>query len=153
MSMKFTSKNTLTRIFERLNLIFVRKSDVVNNLTSEDTDKLLSAKQGNILNDKINTLSTKKFFKYRDVSISIGNLNSQEELYNKTTDFQPTDGYTPVAITGFQLEGTGYTYCLVSRVYVSGQTIHWSIKNMHSTNSASNLILTVFVTECLTDHS
>ena len=58
MSMKFTSKNTLTRIFERLNLIFVRKSDVVNNLSSTDTNKPLSANQGNVLNESISTLNS-----------------------------------------------------------------------------------------------
>lgn len=64
MSMKFTSKNTLTRIFERLKLIFIKKSDIVDNLTSSDTDKPLSAKQGNILNTSVTSLKNVNQTKY-----------------------------------------------------------------------------------------
>ena len=58
MSMKFTSKNNLTRIFERLNLIFSKKTDIVDNLTSSDTDKPLSAKQGKVLKSGLDELTT-----------------------------------------------------------------------------------------------
>ena len=58
MSLKFTSKNTLKRIFTRLSEIFVKKSDIVDNLTSSDTNKPLSANQGNVLNKSISTLNS-----------------------------------------------------------------------------------------------
>ena len=58
MSLKFTSKNTLSRIFSRLSEIFVKKNDIVDNVTSTDTNKPLSANQGKVLNESISTLNS-----------------------------------------------------------------------------------------------
>lgn len=58
MSLKFTSKNTLKRIFSRISEIFIKKSDIVDNVTSTDTDKPLSANQGKVLNESISTLNS-----------------------------------------------------------------------------------------------
>ena len=56
MSLKFTSKNTLKRIFTRLSEIFVKKTDIQDNLTSTDTDKPLSARMGVKLNGYVNNI-------------------------------------------------------------------------------------------------
>lgn len=64
MSLKFTSKNTLSRIFSRLSELFVKKNDIVNNLTSTDTDKPLNAKQGNTLNTSVTSLKNVNQTKY-----------------------------------------------------------------------------------------
>lgn len=58
MSYKFTSKVTLTRIFERISLIFIKKADIIDNLNSTDVSKPLSSKQGNVINTKIDDLIT-----------------------------------------------------------------------------------------------
>ena len=58
MSLNYTSKNTLKRIYTRLCAIFVKKSDIQDNLTSEDTDKPLSAAMGRELNLRLSKTGT-----------------------------------------------------------------------------------------------
>ena len=87
------------------------------------------------------------------VQISVGSLSPQAELYDKATSFTLDDGYTSVAIAGFILSGNGYTNCMISRLSVIGSNIMWSIKNMSSSLTCSNIVLTVYVTEGLSAHS
>ncbi|MBR3208645.1 MAG: hypothetical protein IKF82_00095 [Bacilli bacterium] len=58
MTSSYTEK--LTKVKNALEHVFVKKTDIKNNLTSTDTDKPLSANQGKVLNDgKVDKISGK----------------------------------------------------------------------------------------------
>ena len=54
----------------------VNKSDIADNLTTNDSTKVLSAKQGKILNDSINAISLSSFFRYYGSSYDFNTIGT-----------------------------------------------------------------------------
>ena len=79
----------------------VKETDVVDNLTTDDATKVLSAKQGKVLNDSITTLNGKLATSYYDMT-NIGVIRFVGKI--AILDFTNTSGQIPS--TGLQLPYT-----------------------------------------------
>lgn len=126
----------------------LNKTDVIANLTATTSGKALDATQGKALQDQITQLNSdlnnlsnlvKKayMFKWNEFVIPIGTLTANGgEVYDKIytipeSNFE-NNKWTTAAISGFILNGSGYTNCSVTSCAVKGKYILYSIKNIGS---------------------
>ena len=105
---------------------YIEKSNIVDNLTSTDTDKPLSANQGKILNDKIISHLTTPY-KIEQVSYS--------------RDAIPPNGYLQLSIPytvpdGYALMGFTYTHLGSHLLHSFGQS---------QSSTTGNVTLTLYV--------
>lgn len=133
---------------------------IVNNCVTDNAGLPLSAAQGKALMDKytqlysdmstLNNLVKKSYmFKWGEVTIPIGSLKANGgEAFGKTytipESYFENSKWTTAAITGFYLNGDGYTNCSVTACRIIGNKALYSIKNMGSTD-LSSIELRIFV--------
>lgn len=91
--------------------------------------------------DSINS-NLKDTFGWMSVDISVGQLSALSEKYNQSTTFTLPKGYTSAAIVGYRLNGSYFTYCNIPELYVDGNLITWTVKNM-SNSATGNLTMSV----------
>ena len=97
----------------------------------------------------LNNLVKKSYmFKWEEVSITIGSLKANGgevfgKTYNITESYFENNKWTTAAITGFYLNGNGYTNCSVTACRVIGKNVLYSVKNMGSTD-LSDIELRIF---------
>ena len=132
---------------------------IVNNCVTDNAGLPLSAAQGKILKDlytqlysemsTLNNLVKKSYmFKWEEVSITIGSLKANGgevfgKTYNIPESYFENNKWTTAAITGFYLNGNGYTNCSVTACRVIGKNVLYSVKNMGSTD-LSDIELRIF---------
>ena len=132
---------------------------IVNNCVTDNAGLPLSAAQGKALMDKytqlysemstLNNLVKKSYmFKWEEVSITIGSLKANGgevfgKIYNIPESYFENNKWTTAAITGFYLNGNGYTNCSVTACRVIGKNVLYSVKNMGSTD-LSDIELRIF---------
>lgn len=75
------------------------------------------------------------------VSVPIGALTAGAEKYAQTFEFSIESGYTSAALAGFTLDGFGYTNCSITKCFLTGNTLEWSVKNLGSEATGSDLKL------------
>lgn len=98
----------------------------------------------------LNNLVKKSYmFKWGEVTIPIGSLKANGgEAFGKTytipESYFENSKWTTAAITGFYLNGDGYTNCSVTACRIIGNKALYSIKNMGSTD-LSSIELRIFV--------
>ena len=98
----------------------------------------------------LNNLVKKSYmFKWEEVTIPIGSLKANGgEVFGKTytipESYFENNKWTTAAITGFYLNGNGYTNCSVTACRIIGNKVLYSIKNMGSTD-LSSIELRIFV--------
>lgn len=126
------------------------KTDVIANLTATTSGKALDATQGKALQDQITQLNSglnnlsnlvKKahMFKWNEFVIPIGALTANggevyEKIYTIPESNFENNKWTAAAISGFVLDGSGYTNCSVTACAVIGNHIIYSVKNIGSIN-------------------
>ena len=132
---------------------------IVNNCVTDNSSLPLSAAQGKVLKDlytqlysemsTLNNLVKKSYmFKWEEVSITIGSLKANGgevfgKTYNIPESYFENNKWTTAAITGFYLNGNGYTNCSVTACRVIGKNVLYSVKNMGSTD-LSDIELRIF---------
>ena len=132
---------------------------IVNNCVMDNSNLPLSAAQGKVLKDlytqlysemsTLNNLVKKSYmFKWEEVSITIGSLKANGgevfgKTYNIPESYFENNKWTTAAITGFYLNGNGYTNCSVTACRVIGKNVLYSVKNMGSTD-LSDIELRIF---------
>ena len=132
---------------------------IVNNCVTDNAGLPLSAAQGKVLKDlytqlysemsTLNNLVKKSYmFKWEEVSITIGSLKANGgevfgKTYNIPESYFENNKWTTAAITGFYLNGNGYTNCSVTACRVIGKNVLYSVKNMGSTD-LSDIELRIF---------
>ena len=132
---------------------------IVNNCVTDNAGLPLSAAQGKVLKDlytqlysemsNLNNLVKKSYmFKWEEVSITIGSLKANGgevfgKTYNIPESYFENNKWTTAAITGFYLNGNGYTNCSVTACRVIGKNVLYSVKNMGSTD-LSDIELRIF---------
>ena len=79
--------------------------------------------------------------KWIGVSIPIGALAAGAEKFAQTFDVAIDTGYTSAALAGFTLGGSGYTNCSITKCFLTGSKIEWSIKNLGTTSTGEDLKL------------
>ena len=78
-------------------------------------------------------------FKWQEVVIPIGSLTANGgevfgKIYTIPESYFENNKWATAAITGFTLNGYGYTNCSVTACRVRGKYVLYSVKNMGSTN-------------------
>lgn len=132
---------------------------IVNNCVTDNAGLPLSAAQGKVLKDlytqlysemsTLNNLVKKSYmFKWEEVSITIGSLKANGgevfgKTYNIPESYFENNKWTTAAITGFYLNGNGYTNCSVTACRVIGKNVLYYVKNMGSTD-LSDIELRIF---------
>ena len=132
---------------------------IVNNCVTDNAGLPLSAAQGKVLKDlytqlysemsTLNNLVKKSYmFKWEEVSITIGSLKANGgevfgKTYNIPESYFENNKWTTAAITGFYLNGNGYTNCSVTACRAIGKNVLYSVKNMGSTD-LSDIELRIF---------
>ena len=132
---------------------------IVNNCVTDNSSLPLSAAQGKVLKDlytqlysemsTLNNLVKKSYmFKWEEVSITIGSLKANGgevfgKTYNIPESYFENNKWTTAAITGFYLNGNGYTNCSVTACRVIGKNVLYSVKIMGSTD-LSDIELRIF---------
>ena len=82
-------------------------------------------------------------FTISSIDITVGTLAANADKYNQTTASGiDTDAYRILGIVGYELSGSGYTRCTISKLEMSGANILWSVANLGSSATGS-LTLTV----------
>lgn len=118
-------------------------SQIVNNCTSADPTKVLSAEQGKVLMDKCNQLNSDLHDNLASVvfwkryNISVGVLKPGVNRYDQKTTISLPSGYTSAAIAGFGLAGFGYTSCVITKLQVIGSEVTWSVENKGTSDTGS----------------
>lgn len=79
--------------------------------------------------------------KWMGISIPIGALAAGAEKFAQTFEFNIDDGYTSAALTGFTLGGTGYTDCSITKCFLLGNKVGWSVKNLGTAATGDDLEL------------
>lgn len=117
--------------------------DVVDNLESTADNLPLSAKQGNVLKEKINM-----FLKTDNFTIENISINAQSDIL-KNIDVG-LDGYTPISLKGWAIEngttsGANANKCHLQDAYFSLNTFYYRIANTGASgaNAKVNLVITV----------
>ena len=91
MTSSFSEK--LTKVKNALEHVFVKKTDIKNNLTSTDTDKPLSANQGKVLNDgKVDKVSGKGLSKNDFTDTYKGKLDDLDSNLSNKANSTHTHG-------------------------------------------------------------
>lgn len=81
-----TDKTSIVNAINELKSDKVNKTDIVDNLTSTDTDKPLSANQGKVLKDKVDTkANNSEVVKKTDVNTSLTSTPSTGKVYDANT--------------------------------------------------------------------
>ena len=79
--------------------------------------------------------------KWTGVSIPVGALAAGAEKFAQTFEVTIDAGYTSAALAGFTLGGSGYTNCSITKCFLTGSKIEWSIKNLGTTSTGEDLRL------------
>lgn len=79
--------------------------------------------------------------KWVGISIPIGSLAAGAEKFAQSFEFVLDDGYASAALAGFTLGGDGYTNCSITKCFLIGNRVEWSIKNLGTSATGDDLKL------------
>lgn len=78
-------------------------------------------------------------------SASIGTIPAKGDKWGQQIQMTIPDGYTPVGIVGYRFSGSYYSYLSFSELYISENTIHYSMSNSNSNHAAENIWISINV--------
>lgn len=95
-------------------------------------------------NTYLRGINTKSITAKYTQNISISALGGGNATGEKTATATTRTNYYPCGIVGYELTGTGSSYCIIPKLFLDGTTITYYVRNMGS-SSTSALTLTVHV--------
>ena len=77
-------------------------------------------------------------------TVSTGSFNIAANNVIETTVSIAKTGYTPLGIMGYNITGSGVSFCFPYHLYLDGNTVHYAFRN-RNTSQATGVVLKLYV--------